>query len=123
MKTKQLIKYCKKTFDWWLTQLGLKWWKVTILYIDDIDTIHSHFSEDVVMKCWADWRYMTATIEVNLLKLRTLESKQEIESVIVHELCHILVNEMREDGIDHEERVVTTLQKAFMWIRDSEIAS
>ena len=28
-----------------------------------------------------------------------------------------LVNEMREQGIDHEERVVTMLSKAFVWVR------
>jgi hypothetical protein len=37
---------------------------------------------------------------------------------------HIFVNEMRwtadnsDDSIDHEERVVSTLTKAFLWLRD-----
>jgi len=39
----------------------------------------------------------------------------QIEMTIVHELCHALVNEMRKDGIDHEERTVTALTKAFLW--------
>jgi predicted metallopeptidase len=36
-------------------------------------------------------------------------------ALIDHELCHILVNEMREGDISHEERVVTGLTKAFLW--------
>jgi len=47
--------------------------------------------------------------------MKTMDG-DEIERAVVHELCHILVNEMREDEIHHEERVVTGLQKAFMWV-------
>ena len=45
-------------------------------------------------------------------------SKKEIEKVVVHELMHVFLNETREEGIDHEERVATQLQKAFFWIRN-----
>ena len=41
---------------------------------------------------------------------------QQIERIAVHELCHILVNEMRESEMCHEERVVTMLTKAFLWV-------
>ena len=45
-------------------------------------------------------------------------SNEELERTVVHELVHALVNELREGGIDHEERVVTTLTKAVLWVRD-----
>jgi hypothetical protein len=40
----------------------------------------------------------------------------ELEKAIVHEFMHILVNEMRAGGIDHEERVVTGLANAALWL-------
>ena len=47
-----------------------------------------------------------------------LRPRSDVPAMIRNgELCHALVNEMREQGIDHEERVVTMLSKAFMWVR------
>lgn len=46
----------------------------------------------------------------------------ELEEIFVHECGHILVNEMRgdpDDWLDHEERVVSTLTKAFLWVRSA----
>lgn len=34
-------------------------------------------------------------------------------------LMHVFLNEMREEGIDHEERVATMLSKAFLWTREA----
>lgn len=45
-------------------------------------------------------------------------SDEEIEYVVVHELMHVFLNEMREQGQQHEERVATLLAKAFLWVRD-----
>ena len=114
MKRKQI----KKLFDKWTYLLGLRWWNVTINYIDDPQEIIRIFrvtDEDVcIAKSYCDWRYATCNIYVNLPQLKQMDD-QQVEMTIVHELCHALVNEMREDGIDHEERVVTGLTKAFLW--------
>lgn len=68
----------------------------------------------VVARSICDWRYATCTLQINEPELLEM-NKRDAEFVIVHELCHALVNEMREEGIDHEERVVTGLAKAFLW--------
>ena len=50
----------------------------------------------------------------------------ELEKVFVHECMHLLLHETRAGtvcdcpwDIRHEERVATTLQKAFQWIWDA----
>ena len=114
MKLKQI----KKLFNKWIYLLGLRWWNVTINYIDDPQEIIKIFrvtdDEICVAKTYADWRYATCNVYINLPQLKQMENDQ-IEMTIVHELCHALVNEMRKDGIDHEERTVTALTKAFLW--------
>ena len=54
---------------------------------------------------------------IELLKLQNWSI--DINYMVVHELLHVLVNEMREEGIDHEERVVTHLAKAALGISNA----
>lgn len=70
--------------------------------------------------CDAKWQYMDHELTFHLGRVRTMTA-EEIEITVVHELCHILVNEMREpdEDLKHEERVTTQLQKAFMWVRNN----
>lgn len=118
-EAKQLI---KKYLDKWMTPLGLMWWKTTVVYYDDPAEIIKHFRTDdnmlVLAVTFADWKYMEATIEINLPAWTSLEER-DIEECVVHELMHILVNEMREGEIHHEERVVSGLTKAVFWIEDA----
>lgn len=113
---KNALHYLKK----WTYLLGLRWWKVDVYFLRKKGEITRTFgkreNETVIAKTFADWRYATATIYINLRALNRA-SDEEVETYIVHELCHILVNEMRDEGIDHEERTVTGLQKAFIWTR------
>jgi predicted SprT family Zn-dependent metalloprotease len=79
--------------------------------------------DHTVAHCSSDWRYGHACITWNMSLVRE-QSDDKLEVVFVHELMHIFVNEMRwtadnsDDSIDHEERVVSTLTKAFPWLRD-----
>lgn len=102
----------------WVPKTGLAWWHVTASWYDDEAEFRKTDGESVAaFRVWADWRYMTADLAVNVPAVARLDD-DELERAVVHELCHALVNEMREGGIDHEERVVTTLASAFMWVRD-----
>ena len=112
---KTIEKYLHK----WLSPLGLLWWEITITYYDDPKEILQKFKnpggENIVPATVnSDWKYGTAFISINLPAFKGMKNRQ-VERIIVHELVHILVNEMREEGIEHEERVVTGLSKAFMW--------
>jgi len=118
-KRKKIKKYLKK----WITPLGLGWWKIDIFYIDDPATILNEFKtgdgEGIVRATVKpQWEYGVASINFNLPAFNNLDD-DEIERVVIHELVHILVNEMRESEMHHEERVVTGLTKAFMWTREA----
>ena len=113
----------RKFFSTWTAPLGLAWWHIDVLYYDDPAEIVKRFATDlqdgvVLARTYADWRYATANIHINTPAFDDL-TDDEIERVVLHELCHILVNEMQEGEKHHEERVVTGLQKAFMWTRSA----
>lgn len=111
-------------FGKWVKRLGLLWWDLELTYYTDPAEILREFTvtddEMTQAKVYADWRYATAKILVNLPAFEGM-TERKIERVIVHELCHVLVNEMREDDIHHEERVVTGLTKAFLWVESAVI--
>lgn len=110
--------HIKAMFSKWLKPLGLLWWKIDVRYYElPSEVIHRFGNEEeriIAARTFADWRYGEATIDINLLAFMDM-TVEEIERAIVHECMHILVNEMREGEIHHEERVVTTLTKAIFW--------
>jgi hypothetical protein len=115
------MQHVKDMFAKWITRLGLAWWDIKVVYYDDPADIIDHFSGDdglSTMICHVDWKYCTASIEVNYAEVVHLDP-DEIEHVVVHELIHILVNEMREGELHHEERVVTYLTKAIFWATEA----
>lgn len=113
----------KAAFAKWIPRLGLAWWDLEIVYYDDPQEIINRFriiesGEMVPATVIAQWMYADAKICINLPAFEHIED-EDIERVVVHELCHILVNEMREPELHHEERVVTQLTKAFFWVADA----
>jgi Fe-S cluster biosynthesis and repair protein YggX len=107
-------KKIQEIFEKWSYLLGLRWWDVSLTLSKEKTDFLKDNGETVLARTWADWRYMKATILINYREIKLLDP-EEIEKIIVHELCHVLVNEMREGDITHEERVVTTLTNAFLW--------
>jgi hypothetical protein len=106
----------KDLFHFWINATGLAWWRINFNYTND----YTAFPEpDCVMTCDADWKYMTAYINVNLPRLE-LHREDGLEEMVLHELMHIFLNEMRDgDGCTpHEERVASTLARGFLWARD-----
>ena len=118
MKDKEIKRFVRKKLKWWIGWTGLGYWKITSRWEEIIMMDHGGY--DTAALCTCDWKYQTAEIVISLSKFRDLK-KWEIENAIVHELCHIFLNEMREEGIDHEERCATQLAKAFLWVRDSRM--
>jgi predicted SprT family Zn-dependent metalloprotease len=70
-----------------------------------------------MMRVFPDWRYMHAYIGVCVPSVARV-SDEELENAVVHELVHILVNEMQKKDQDHEERAVTLTTKAILFVRD-----
>lgn len=109
----------KCLFEKWTYLLGLKWWHVTVLYTIDKEPKNEVENTYLFGRAIVRWQYAWASIEINLY-IASLKTDKELELAIVHELTHVLVNEMRESDPDgkHEERVCTGLAKAFLWTRD-----
>jgi hypothetical protein len=117
MKVKKVKKLIIKHFKWWVHYLGLKYWSVGCCFEDD--EIITDSGDPLAGETSVEWKYLRAFITFYPKTMRHL-SESDIERVVIHELMHVFLNEMREDGIDHEERVATMLQKAFSWVKYSD---
>jgi hypothetical protein len=97
--------------------------------ISDWD-IKTHFVEEAqesrgdnftcLMEINSKWEYKQAHIWVYLYNfynnIPKKDMKKKAENTVVYELGHAIVNEMREKGIKHEERVVTHLTNMILWM-------
>lgn len=104
----------------WVAPLGLRWWRLDLEYDrEGIRVSDEEHAENwrCLFRVFTRWEYAEAKIVCNMPALADLDDER-LEEKFVHELVHVLVNEMREEGHCHEERVVTTLTKAFLWVRD-----
>ncbi len=98
-------------FKKWILILGLRYWQC------DLEYRRIPFEEkNVIARCYCKWQYRQLTLEISLLELRDWDN-EKIEKMVIHELCHALVNEMQEADPDgkHEESVVSGLTSAFWW--------
>lgn len=114
----------------WTAQLGLRWWKIHARFHRSGDRMDARKDDDgycTVARTTVQWQYLTAHIDWDLSQLVGC-ADEKVESYVVHELCHVLVRELRCDGgpsehrteiVNHEERVVTTLASAFIWTRNA----
>ena len=94
-------------------RLGMKWWNVTYAYrrtpFED-----SGSGGQVLAQCTARWQYLHAHIEYDLGAVADVDD-DELENAFLHEYGHVLVNEMREKGMAHEERVCEHIGRALLW--------
>jgi hypothetical protein len=115
--------------DKWIVPLGLKWWRVNLEFNRDVTGDHGN-GRCAVAETMVDWHYLLATITFNIPAVAE-QADDELETMFVHECCHILVNEMRmwapknidadknDEAMHHEERVASTLANAFIWTREA----
>jgi hypothetical protein len=121
---KRQKKRVQKYLRHWKILLGLGVWRIDVEWYDGrlTETRGGHDSRDTVLAdIHVSWEYLKATMRVNIEAVSKL-SDEQLEEVIIHELLHAVVNEMRnfsaDDGIYHEERVVSTLTSVIGWVRD-----
>jgi len=113
---KRIRKVVNERVNKWRRMLGLGLWKIEVCLVYSIDCETP--SLNTLAQCTATWQYRLITIEVNLHEALT-QSDEDLEKMVIHELCHALVCEMRENDPDskHEERVVTGLTDAFWYVK------
>ena len=110
------VKRIKKLIKKWHSPL-VGWWRVEHAYYREGLSPEDR-AAGALASTHAEWEYLMATISWDIPEVAQT-SDEYLEYAMVHELCHLLVNEMHADGVDHEERVVTTLARAFKWIREN----
>jgi hypothetical protein len=102
----------------WIKPIGLAWWTIDIRYWASKREWSKEHSKDAAMTCLPDWRYRTATIDVDLQAARRVED-DKLERWFVHELAHVFLDEMCgvPDQHNHGERVAMTVADALIWAR------
>lgn len=104
-----------KFLDKWLTMLGLRGWDINFYWNRELgDKIDDNFSIEAATA--TQYPYKTANVNFFLPSLQG-KSNKDIENIVLHELIHILTDEMKDHDKDHNhcERVVTDLTNAFLW--------
>lgn len=120
---KRQKKRIQKCLRHWKILLGLGVWRIDIEWYDGrlTETRTNDPHSTVLADIHVSWEYLKATMRVNVEAVSKLDDEQ-LDELIIHELLHAVVNEMRnysaDDGIYHEERVVSTLTSVIGWVRD-----
>jgi hypothetical protein len=95
----------------WVGLLDIRHWSIEVIYSrSPIECEEGWICQPQTL---TQWCYLASRMTFNLPAVSDI-SDRVLSSTILHELLHMLVNEMREEGIKHEERVVTQLEKSII---------
>ena len=96
----------------WQQLLGLEDWEINVRFYSK-SGCKKATKDGVYAECRPMWEYKSAGVSFNYRLLA--RRPHHIETTVIHELLHCIVNEMRDYALNpkHEERVVTNLEKAF----------
>ena len=109
-KTEKLIQsYLSK----WVARLALQEWKLTVLFHEHGFPNDGRVDPHVEACVNVNWDYLSARIQFDLSLCSTFD-KAELEDVVLHELMHIIVAELRPGDQTGEERTVTRLTRALL---------
>jgi len=118
-------KRCTRFVKMWRERLGLSHWRIDHTYHDGPFLVDGALDSEATASCLARWQYQSASLNFNVRETEQLDDER-LEEVVIHELGHILVNEMRplnlpagwvRDASDaaHEEHVVTLITNAILY--------
>ena len=108
----------------WATLL-VEGWQLGLAFVREDFKVDDEISPGTLATSNARWPYKVALISFNMP--HCLENNdEELEEAFVHELCHLLVNELRwregedKDGyrMEHEEHACTELARAFIRVNN-----
>lgn len=107
------VQAARKSYRRWRPLLGLEAWDITLEFYDDRYEDYESAARTTVR-----WEYASATVQFYVPACLG----HDIDELVVHELCHVIVNEMRDDSsgalihdtVMHEERVCTMLTRALL---------
>lgn len=107
----------RKLLDKWRPRMFLDGWSIDNGYHDEPVGQSSSADYETVAVTSCKWQYKHATINWYVPALARF-SPERLEETVVHELCHIVTDEMQEPDhpsyAKHAERVVTDLARGFL---------
>lgn len=124
-KYKRTKKRLTKLVAKWKRRLRLEQWAIRTIFCRHSLAKSAGVSKSAVANCVADWRYLEAAVSFDMPSLAEM-NREDLEQVVLHELVHVLVSEMREwqadntsteGAMDHEERVVTHITNVLWGMR------
>ena len=111
VQKKRIEKYINK----WQGPMGLKWFSIQSAYCRE----HRDGLEcDICADTEVLWEYRKAVITYYIPKIETITDGQ-LEDVIVHELCHVLLGGLKRDDTPREVLEYTTqlVADSMQWVR------
>ena len=99
-----------KSFKKWCSVVDNLGWRVLVEYCDSSDEMPSGSGLDAYAVCQAQYPYLSAVISVNLCRSKGL-SVEEVDEIVCHELCHILLSPLDPLPSRELEYTVTSLSR------------
>lgn len=112
MTEKQIEREVRNALAHYKKVLGLQHW---VIYFGFSDEPEGDFVRARTLS--RPWEYRQASIEFYPVNMR-IDTKEEIRGHVLHELLHVVVGEMREKSLKHEERVVCSLTDIIMELEE-----
>lgn len=107
----------RKLIKKWHQTLGLNWWRLKYEFKREKSEKDSDDDKDwaTTARCIASPNYLDATIIFYLPEIATMDDN-ELEETVLHEMMHVFLSPMStKEKDDEEERVATTLARAFIY--------
>lgn len=117
----QLRRKILKLSNKWRDILGLQGYRIRHHWHRE----HHPENRDIGAETKMRWAYIEADFDWYMPQLSTLNlDDTELEEVIVHEFCHVLVDPLMHEDTEHGkmvfERVVSTIQRAILFVYKEE---
>ena len=110
----------QEQFDRWAYMIEHYGWKLTVTYCDSVEDMPDDFTYEATAGTHHHFKYLEATIYVNLHRCEGLDDEC-IEYLVIHELVHLLVSPLQESSdVTPLEYTVTSLARIIKGLRNKE---
>jgi len=111
--TKKLKKYFRN-WQWMVSHWG---WKFSMNTCESFDDMPQEADENTDAISFFNWPYLEGSIFFNLKRMAN-KTDDEIEEVVIHELCHFFVAPMQRNKND-VEITVTMMSRTLKGLNDA----
>jgi hypothetical protein len=114
--TEKLRKYFHE-WEWFVSSWG---WKFSMNTCEGFDDMPEGADENTDAISFFNWPYLEGSVYFNLKRMAKKDN-EEIESIVIHELCHFLVAPM-QNSKSNTEITVTMIARTLKGLSDSQKA-